>query len=115
MLSQVHCILFSVFAAGFALQQRLQEISNSLSEAELNQMKSLARPKIKWTRLAKIREGFELFEELESRGEWSCTYVRELLKGIQRSDLLQKLDVPLADSAGSGKKNLFPLKVCSFL
>ncbi len=70
-------------------------------------MKFLARPKLNWVRLARIREGFELFEELETKGELSLTYVKELLQGIQRFDLLQKLDVPLADSAGTGKKNCF--------
>ncbi|XP_078373011.1 uncharacterized protein LOC144656638 [Oculina patagonica] len=85
----------------FALQQRLLEISNSLSEAELGQMKFLAKPNISWVRLAKIREGFELFEELEIRGKLSLTHVKELLQGIRRFDLLEKLDVPLADSAGT--------------
>jgi len=33
----------------------------------------------------------------------SCTYVRELLKGIQRFDLLEKLPVPLHGNAESGK------------
>ena len=81
------------------------EISNALSEAELKQMKFLARPKVDAFRLKKIREGFKLFEELETNGELSCTYVRELLKGIQRFDLLQKLDrcMPLLDNAESGK------------
>ncbi|XP_078373006.1 uncharacterized protein LOC144656632 isoform X1 [Oculina patagonica] len=83
---------------GFSLQGRLLEISNSLSEVELEQMKFLARPKIGCVRLARIREGFELFEEL------TCTYVRELLIGIQRFDLLEKLDLPSHDKEESGHR-----------
>ena len=74
-------------------------------------MKFQVKPKVDAFRLAKIREGYELFEELESRGEMSCTYVRELLKGIQRFDLLEKLDVPLLTNRESGKRNYFVLKV----
>ena len=91
------------------------EISNALSEAELRQMKFLARPKVDAFRLEKIREGFKLFEELETNGELSCTYVRELLEGIQRFDLLQKLDLHEPDNAESGKKNCFLSKVYSFV
>ena len=89
--------------SGFSPWQRLLEISNSLSEAELKQMKFLARPKVNACGLNKISEGFELFEELETIGELSYTYVRELLKGIQRFDLVQKLDIPVPENAESGK------------
>ena len=78
-------------------------------------MKSLARPKVNAFRLKKIREGFKLFEELETNGELSCTYVRELLEGIQRFDLLQKLDLPVPENAKSGKENCFLSKVYSFV
>ena len=67
-------------------------------------MKSLAKPRVDAFRLAKIREGIELFEELDANGVLSCTYVRELLKGIQRSDLLEKLNVPLLGDAERGKR-----------
>ncbi len=77
-------------------------------------MKLLVKPKVNAFRLKKIREGFKLFEELEARGELSYTYVKELLEGIQRFDLLQKLDVPLPNSAGTGKKKR-SLSSCSHL
>ncbi|KAL9970986.1 hypothetical protein ACROYT_G023458 [Oculina patagonica] len=88
---------------GFSLHGRLLEISNSLSEVELEQMKLLVKPKVDAFRLKRIKEGFKLFEELEARGELSMTYVKELLEGIKRFDLLQKLDVPLPNSAGTGR------------
>ena len=62
-------------------------------------MKYLVRPKVSGFRLARIREVFELFEELESRGELSCSYVKDLLEGIHRFDLAEKLGVPSHDSA----------------
>lgn len=68
-------------------------------------MKFLVKPKLNAFRLAKIREGFELFEELDASGVSTCTYLRELLKGIQRFDLLEKLDISLFTSAESGKRN----------
>ncbi|CAH3036805.1 unnamed protein product [Pocillopora meandrina] len=70
---------------------RLIEISNSLSESELQRLKGLVQPKLDSFRLAKIREGSELFQELESRGELSCTSVRDLLEKIHRFDLAEKL------------------------
>ena len=68
-------------------------------------MKSLARPKENAFRLKKISEGFELFGKLESNEDLSPTYGRQLPKGIQCSDLLQKFDrgIPLLDNAESGK------------
>lgn len=95
-------------SSGFLLQQRLLEISNSLSDAELRQM-FLAIPRVNAFQLAKIRERFKLFGELDTSGELCCTYmyVRELLKGIHRFDLLEKVDVPLLDNAESGKRNCF--------
>ena len=70
-------------------------------------MKFLAKPRVNAFQLAKIREGFELFEVLDASGVLSCAYVSELLKGIQRFDLLEKLDVPLLGNAESGKRNCF--------
>ena len=75
-------------------------------------MKFLARAKVNGFLLAKMREGLELFEELETTGELSCTYVRELLKGIRRYDLLEKLDTPLLDNTESGKSNSVFSKSC---
>ncbi|XP_022791384.1 uncharacterized protein LOC111330733 [Stylophora pistillata] len=80
--------------SGFLFQQRLQEISNSLSELELSRIKSLVRPLLDCLRLARIREGSELFEELERKGELSCSFVRDLLRRIHRFDLVEKLAVP---------------------
>ena len=98
-------VIYTYFSwPGFSLQQRLLEISNSLSDVELRQMKFLAKSSVNAFRLAKIREGFELFEELDASGALSCSYVRELLKGIQRFDLLEKLDDPLLGDAERGKR-----------
>ena len=74
-------------------------------------MKFLAKPSVNAFRLAKIREGFELFEELDASGALSCSYVRELLKGIQRFDLLEKLDDPLLGNAERGKRICLVCKV----
>lgn len=82
-----------IFAStvGSFRHHRLNEISNSLSESELQRLKGLVQPKLDSFRLAKIREGSELFQELESRGELSCTSVRDLLEKIHRFDLAEKL------------------------
>ena len=71
-----------IFAStvGSFRHHRLIAISNSLSESELQRLKGLVQPKLESFRLAKIREGSELFQELESRGELSCTSVRDLLE-----------------------------------
>ena len=61
-------------------------------------MKYLVRPKVNGFRLARIRTCFELFEELESRGELSCSYVKDL-EGIHCFDLAEKLGVPSHDNA----------------
>ena len=71
-------------------------------------MKFLAKRSVNAFRLAKIRNVFELFEELDANGVLSCTYVRKLLKGIQRFDLLEKLDAPLLGNGETGRRN------CSF-
>ena len=97
--------------SGFSLHQRLLEISNSLSDFELRQMKFLVKPRVNAFRLAKIREGFELFEELDASGVLSCTYVRDLLRGIQRFDLLEKLDIPLLGNTERGKRICIGCKV----
>ena len=76
-----------------------------MSEAELKKIKFLAKPKVDPFQTNKIGIGYELIEELETNGELLCTYVRELLEGIQRLDLVEKLDLPLADNPGSAKRN----------
>ena len=58
-------------------------------------MKTLIRGKIDGFRLAKMKVGFELLKELERVSEHPRTDIGELLKEIQRFDLLEKL------SAGS--------------
>ena len=68
-------------------------------------MKFLAKSKVNGFRLAKIREGFELFEELETEGNYPCTYIGQLLERVQRCDLLEKLALPFPDDAKSGKKH----------
>ena len=105
-------VIYACFSwSGFSLQLRLLEISNSLSDVELRQMKSLAKPRVDAFRLAKIREGIELFEELDANGVLSCTYVRKLLQGIQRFDLVEKLNVPFLGDAERGKRICFVCKV----
>lgn len=45
-------------------------------------MKFLVKFRVNLFRFVKIREGFELFEELDVNGVLFCIYVRELFKGI---------------------------------
>ena len=105
-------VIYAYFSwSGFLPQQRLLEISNSLSDDELRQMKFLVKPKVNGFRLAKIREGFELFEELDASGALSCTYITDLLRGIQRFDLAEKLDIPLLGNAERGKRIFIDCKV----
>ena len=66
-------------------------------------MKFLVKSKVNGFRLSKIREGFELFDELDANGALSCTYITDLLRGIQRFDLVEKLDIPLLGNAERGK------------
>ncbi|XP_068753878.1 uncharacterized protein [Montipora capricornis] len=85
----------------FNLQARFIEISNSLSPEEFKQMKILARGKVDGFRLAKMKVGFELLKEVERVSEHPCTDMGELLKGIQRFDLLEKLGLPYPESKTS--------------
>ena len=101
----ISMVYFFSFWLGSALQARLLEISDSLSADELKRMKFLVRGKVSGFRLAKIREGFELFEELETEGNYPCTYIGQLLERVQRCDLLEKLGLPVPDDAKSGKKH----------
>ena len=93
-----------IFFAGFSIQQRLQEISLSLSELELSRMKKLVQPILDGFRLARIRECSELFEELERRGEFSCSFVRDLLERIHRFDLVEKLVEPFHNGEESSRR-----------
>ena len=89
------------------LQQRLQEISHSLSELELNRIKNLVRPILDNCRLARIREFSKLLEELERRGEFSCSFVRDLLERIHRFDLVEKLAEPFHNGEESCVKESY--------
>ncbi|XP_068700098.1 uncharacterized protein [Montipora foliosa] len=85
----------------FNLQARFIGISNSLSPEEFKQMKILARGKVDGFRLAKMKVGFEVLKEVERVSEHPCTDIGELLKGIQRFDLLEKLGLPSPESKTS--------------
>ena len=100
-------ILFVFPFAGILLQQRLREISLSLSELELSRIKKLVRPMLDSFRLARIREGSELFEELEIRGEFSFSFVKDLLERIHRFDLVEKLDEPFHNGGESCRRESF--------
>ena len=82
-----------ILHVGFSLRARLLEISNSLSAKEVKQIKFLAKSKVSGFRLARFTEALELFEELETSGEFSCDYIGKLLAGIQRYDLVEKLGI----------------------
>ncbi|XP_068700122.1 uncharacterized protein [Montipora foliosa] len=83
------------------LRARFIDISNSLSAEEFKEMKTLARGKVDGFRLAKMKVGFELLKEVERVSEHPCTDIVELLKGIQRFDLLEKLGLPYPESKTS--------------
>ena len=87
------------------MQGSLREISDSLSADELKQMKFLVRGKVDGFRLAKIREGFVLFDALKTGGRYPCAYIAWLLGRVQRCDLLKKLELPFLDDAKSGKEH----------
>ena len=100
-------ILFVFPFAGILLQQRLQEISLSLSELELSRIKKLVRPMLDSFRLARIREASELFEELERRGKFSFSFVKDLLERIHRFDLVEKLAEPFHNGGESCRRESF--------
>ena len=89
------CSFFFLDFLGFSLHSRLLEISNSLSSKEVKKIKFLVKSKISDFRIARITEAFELFEELETNGVFPCDYVANLLAGIQRYDLVEKLGIQL--------------------
>ena len=84
-----------IFFSGFSLHSRLLEISDSLSLEEVKKIKFLVKNKVNGFRLARITEAFELFEELETNGVFPCHYIANLLAGIQRYDLVEKLGIQL--------------------
>ena len=100
-------ILFVFPFAGILLQQRLREISLSLSELELSRIKKLVQPMLDSFRLARIREGSELFEELERRGKFSFSFVKDLLERIHRFDLVEKLAEPFHNGGESCRRESF--------
>ena len=71
------------------------DISNSLSAVEFQHMKDLAKGKVNDFKLARMKVPYQLLDELERVGEHPRTDIRELLEGIQRLDLLEKLGVSL--------------------
>ena len=94
--------LLCIILTGFNSQARFIDISNSLSADEFKQMKNLARGKVDGFKLHKMKVGFELLKEVERVSEHPCTDIGELLKGIQRFDLLEKLGLPSPESKTSG-------------
>jgi len=97
--------LFCKDFAELAERVKLLEVSRSLSEDEVRKLKFDARNKRKVDgyRYEEIKDGLDLFEELENNGELSHLCVRELLQGIHRFDLVDILTQP-----GTGKRT-FPL------
>ena len=91
---------------GLLLHSRLLEISDSLSSAEVKKIKFLLKSKVIGFRLASITEAFELFEELETNGIFPLDYIGQLLGGIQRYDLVEKLGInaPLSRSRKGQRK-----------
>ena len=91
---------------GLLLHSRLLEISDSLSSAEVKKIKFLLKSKVSSFRLARITEAFELFEELETNGIFPLDYIGQLLGGIQRYDLVEKLGIhaPLSRSRKGQRK-----------
>ena len=91
---------------GLFLHSRLLEISNSLSSTEVKKIKFLLKSKVSGFRLERITEAFELFEELETNGLFSLNYIGQLLGGIQRYDLVEKLGIhaPLSRSRKGQRK-----------
>ena len=91
---------------GLLLHSRLLEISDSLSSAEVKKIKFLLKSKVSGFRLARITEAFELFEELETNGIFPLNYIGQLLDGIQRYDLVEKLGIhaPLSRSRKGQRK-----------
>ena len=59
----------------------------------MKKIKFLLKSKVNGFRLARITEAFELFEELETNGLFSLNYIGQLLGGIQRYDLVEKLGI----------------------
>ena len=78
-------------------------------------MKILARGKVNGFRLHKMKVGFELLKEVERVSEHPCTDIGELLKGIQRFDLLEKLGLPYPECKTSGKDSLTHGKIDSVM
>ena len=84
---------------------KLVRISSSLSEDEVHKLTLATRSKLKVDahRYREIKDGLDLFEELENNDELSYLCISELLKGIHRFDL-----VDILAQSGTGKRT-FPL------
>ena len=103
-------VLHSVFLfckafAELPEREKLLRISSSLSEDEVRKLKFVARSKLKVDahRYQEIKDGLDLFEELENSGGLSYLCISELLKGIHRFDL-----VDILAQSGTGERT-FPL------
>ena len=72
----------------------------------MKKIKFLLKSKVIGFRLASITEAFELFEELETNGIFPLDYIGQLLGGIQRYDLVEKLGInaPLSRSRKGQRK-----------
>ena len=58
-----------------------------------------------------LTEAFELFEELETNGVFPCEYIANLLVGIQRFDLVEKLGIQLPLTAAMRIPNHFLFEI----
>ncbi|KAG7481665.1 FAS-associated death domain protein [Solea senegalensis] len=79
----------------FQFNSFLLEISNQLPSDQLEKMKFLCKDKIGKKDLEKITGALKLFQILAERGELTddkTGFLSELLKGINRHDLSEKLD-----------------------
>ncbi|KAM4597139.1 FAS-associated death domain protein [Fundulus diaphanus] len=73
----------------------LLEISNQLSDENLEKLKFLVRAQIGKQKLEKIKTGHQLFEALSERGQLAddkTDFLSNLLRQIQRNDLADKLN-----------------------
>ena len=84
---------------------KLLEVSRSLTKDEVHELKFLAKSKLRvdHQRYEEIKHGYELFDELENSEQLTHIFVGELLKRINRFDLVDNLARP-----GTGKRP-FPL------
>ena len=92
-LIKITLIIVAYFFPCAGFQQRLLEMAQSLSGQDLSCMKMMLKGRVSGFRLARIRDVSQLFEELLYREETPVHVIKELLAGIGRTDLLEKLGV----------------------